>query len=426
MGVLSTISRFFSCARPQTSEDTVRPEIPPSVQPRQPNQPSNKGQNTYPGNRSRERQVRADFSRQAKQTNASEPNNRRPNTQTRGAESRLGAQGVSRQGRQTNASKSNTSFDARPITQDDDDPLSTFKNNGRGRVAVFGKRCHPITREPIALLAPFPLSYNQCQRQLELAGMPSFVCCADNTVRRFPPAMGTGANSASQIKAGWIYDAPQESIDKHIAGFRFRKADKQGAFEVNGREQAPIFKGHGLEIYKLDKNLHMIPQPDFQSCSFACENMLLMDRGHLTVDALEAGKAELISVSRREDDKLIESLKEKTGITPIVFEEKIELKKNDNRSIDKLQKLIQKHGSCILGTDGHARMLDEIRKENGEYLFTIRDPFHGSCNVIKGKKYALADYEESKNPPKHRVVVKAVFLPSKSSEATANSSNAHV
>lgn len=278
-----------------------------------------------------------------------------------------------------------------------------LENSGKqpGRFAVFGERLHPATLEKMDLFAPFTTP-------MELAGMNTFVRCADGEIRRYPGSHGH-YTSENQIKKGQIYDSERQHIKTHIAGYKFDARDGSGAFEVNGIKQKPIFKGGDVEVYKLGRNRHMIPQPNFTSCTYACENMLLMDQGYLSPDKL----IRMPENSKRETEHILHSIKKNTGgVEPIVLNITFDLKKTNSDAIKRLQKEIKERGPCIIGEGGHARILDEIHEEKGKYFFTIRDPFHGTCNVIKGqqalfiKNLLLDDRNEKRE-------LNAVFLPPK-------------
>lgn len=67
-----------------------------------------------------------------------------------------------------------------------------------------------------------------------------------------------------------------------------------------------------------------------------------------------------------------------------MHEAHFDLKKTNSAAFRELQRKIETFGPCIISPGGHDRMLDEIREEKGKFLFTIRDPFHGTCTVVKG------------------------------------------
>ena len=275
-----------------------------------------------------------------------------------------------------------------------------LENSGKqpGRVAIFGERIHPATFQKVDLFAPIT--------PIELSWMNTFVRCDDGEIRRFPKSWSP--NAESQIRKGQIYDSEQQHIQTHIAGYRFDARDGSGAFEVNGIKQKPIFKEGDVEVYKLGQNRHMVPQPGFKSCMYACENMLLMDQGYLLPN-------KPIEMQDQRCESILDSLKKNAGgVDPIVLNITFDLREENSDAIKRLQKEIKKWGPCIISEGGHARILDEIHEEEGKYFFTVRDPFHGTCNVIEGQQALFIKNLLLKNDVRNnKRLLEGVFLPPK-------------
>lgn len=309
------------------------------------------------------------------------------------------------QGESSNLLEKSGSFKVRTLENDIKEP---------GRVAIFGTRINPVTHQETDLLAPFHRGFEK----LEIAMMHSFVRCADGEIRRFPGAYELSANLQRQIESGKIYDSDKKHIVTHVAGYKFNPEEETGAFEVNGVKQKPIFKRDNTEVYKLGQDHHMVPQPTSKTCSFACENMLLMDQGYLRPD-----KPTSMHDVRRSGKSEIDSIKTNTGgVEPITFDISFKLEETNSDAIKDLQKKIERWGPCIISAAGHDRMLDEIREEEGQYLFRIRDPFHGTCNVIKGQQ-ALFISTSSNDKVNKDLTLEVIFLPRKTASG-ANSQEA--
>lgn len=285
-------------------------------------------------------------------------------------------------------------FKTRLLENNDEEP---------GRVAIFGMRFNISTQVEVDLSAPFTRGLEQ----MELGMMNSFVRCADGEIRRFPGTFDANPTFKSQIKSGMIYDSDKKHIVTCVAGYKFNSKDGTGAFEVEGVKQKPVFKDGNIEVYKLGKNRHMVPQPNFRSCTYACENMLLMDQGYLRPD-----KPLIMPDTRRESPEILKSIKQNTrGVDPIVFEISLDPKKTNSAAIKDLKNKIEKFGPCLFTIGGHDRMLDEIQEKNGKFFFTIRDPFHGTCNVVEGLNPLLISDMRFKNDNKK--TLRAFFLPRK-------------
>ena len=246
---------------------------------------------------------------------------------------------------------------------------------GMGRVAVFGER-RTINGKKIDLHAPI----DEQARIFEINVMHSFVKCSDGEIRRFPGFVSVNDdNFESQIKNGQIYDSEKRFIVEQTAGYQFDESTGKGAFKVRGKSQTPAYSEKGWEVYQLDNGRTMVPQPSFMACTHACEAMMLLDKKLISPqDLLKKFGYGTGITEGRDPDKYVPSLKRNAGIEPLVANFKL-----GTKEIKKLQELLRQHGPCMVDPGGHVRILDDIRTEKGKYHFVIRDPFHGTVNVIK-------------------------------------------
>ncbi len=218
----------------------------------------------------------------------------------------------------------------------------------------------------------------------------------DGKIRRFPPSPNFNATKfISDLKKEIIYDSKAEHIKKEIAGYQIDKEKKEGAFYVNGKPQSPDFTNFVYFVYSLNDGRYLVPQAEVRGCTYACEEMLLLDHGCLTIEDLK-NKKEILDHrgSFRNMVDVVASIKRRITnhkkrlkyykVKIKTFEKLHASESGKDSPIESLRKLIEKHGPCIFIFCGHAIMLDkiEINKASGERLFTTRDPFHGTCNQI--------------------------------------------
>ncbi len=205
----------------------------------------------------------------------------------------------------------------------------------------------------------------------------------DGVVRRFPPSGGLNSNYLQQLRQGVIYDGPPENVTHRFAGFGVSEDHQQAAFMIDNYPVSSIKAGE-FSVYPLPGGKHMVPQPGFSDCTYACELMLLLDRGK--VDLSDNAKLPAGVGVRGDTHHLIASLKDRPGCEPLVVPHTINYGRNwfgkQDESRQKawrdLKDKIDQFGPCIMEKGSHVVMLDNIREENGAFFLTIRDPFHGA------------------------------------------------
>ncbi|WP_407058854.1 hypothetical protein ACJBUE_13165 [Ralstonia syzygii subsp. celebesensis] len=205
----------------------------------------------------------------------------------------------------------------------------------------------------------------------------------DGVVRRFPPSGGLNSNYLQQLRQGVIYDGPPENVTHRFAGFGVSEDHQQAAFMIDNYPVSSIKAGE-FSVYPLPGGKHMVPQPGFSDCTYACELMLLLDRGK--VDLSDNAKLPAGVGVRGDTHHLIASLKDRPGCEPLVVPHTINYGRNwfgktrreppkglagfkgQDRSIRAVH-----HGKRLARRDARQHQ----RRERGVFL-TIRDPFHGA------------------------------------------------
>jgi hypothetical protein len=109
------------------------------------------------------------------------------------------------------------------------------------------------------------------------------VRCTDGQVRRFPPSGDRSSNYASQVRLGLIYDIPADRVIHRIGGIEISPDHSEVAFLSGGNPVRPIKVGQ-FDAYQLPGGRFMIPQPTFRDCTYACELMMALDQGSVSID----------------------------------------------------------------------------------------------------------------------------------------------
>ncbi len=123
----------------------------------------------------------------------------------------------------------------------------------------------------------------------------------------------------------------------------------------------------------------MVPQTELRDCMYACEEMLLAEE-KTSAEVIEQMKNYEIVGVRRNTDVLLDSLRDRSGYEPLLYDIK---EAPAPASLEFLKGEIDKYGPCIFMSRGHARILDDIEKTSEGYMLSVRDPFSGSFLKIK-------------------------------------------
>lgn len=239
------------------------------------------------------------------------------------------------------------------------------------------------------------------------------VRCSDGIIRRYPRADDGSRNYLGQIKAGLIYDIAADRVSHRIGGIELSADQRHAAFLVNGYPVSPIQVGSQFNAYPLPNGRMLVPQPGFRDCTNACELMMLLDHGDVSLDNAHSYNARTLG-TRRELTDVMGSLRRRTGRTPVLVEHNVNYRKgllggqhaSRKQAWRDLAKKIEEMGPCILSKGGHVVMLDGVREEHGKFFLTIREPFHGTSLEFRDSAAFFAD---ERHTPEH-AHIDAIFL----------------
>jgi len=209
-----------------------------------------------------------------------------------------------------------------------------------------------------------------------------FIRCADGKIRRFPP----GAPHEFLAHA-MIHDVPADRVTHHIGGLEISQDHRHAAFMFDGFAVSPLQVG-SFNAYPLPGNRFMVPQPGANDCSAACEMMMLLDHGAVSIDN---PSAKVLTGERRSKEAVLASIEANTGVKPVVVEHKLNYRSSIFGGVHSSRKeawrdlgqKIREMGPCMLTKAGHSVMLDGVREENGKFFLTIRDPYHGTIQEFE-------------------------------------------
>ncbi|MCC4622401.1 hypothetical protein LL965_20935 [Xanthomonas cassavae CFBP 4642] len=235
------------------------------------------------------------------------------------------------------------------------------------------------------------------------------VRCSDGRIRRYPPSKGTSSHYVDQVAQGLIYDIPSDRVTHRFGSIEPSADRKHASFVADGYSISPIQIGQ-FKAYPLPGGRFMVPQLGFKDCTHACELMMLLDHGAVSID--DKYKASRLGF-RREMLEIMESLQSRTGRTSQIVTHRINYKSgllgpHESRKTAwrDLSSKIDEMGPCILSKGGHVVMLDKVREEKGNFYLTIREPFHGTSLEFRDTSEFFRDHLGKKE----NVTVEAVFL----------------
>lgn len=295
------------------------------------------------------------------------------------------------------------------IEFDPDEPISTVTRKGLPREVEFDQEkssaTNPFNQISIKLRPLPPLAKKAFPNIVGLNDEHFAVKGPDSKVRRFPIDKGTaypirednrddvyvGRTLAKQSDV--IYDANESMIEQTISEYEFNEKRMDFVYKVNGKPVSNSSKNKCFELYELPNGKWMIPQNELRACTNACEYMLLSEgksESELDKDQISEN---LSFGSRRTLEQQVDSLKNKTDQEVVVFETN---GMNGRDSVKKLEEMLTQFGPCIFSNGGHARILDAIEKDkDGNNIFSVRDPFSGSCLKIKDNELFWAGAAET-------------------------------
>jgi hypothetical protein len=228
------------------------------------------------------------------------------------------------------------------------------------------------------------------------------VRCSDGRIRRFPPSHGPSKKYNEQLRDGMIYDSPSHLVTQRIGSIEPSEDLTQASFVVSDYSISPITVGP-YAAYPLPSGQFMVPQMTFLDCTNACELMMLLDHGDVSVDDKYVPNS---SDMRRRLHNLSDTLQSRTGRTSHITKHSINY--NDGlfsrhpsrkETWRDISSKIDQMGSCILAKGdggGHVIMLDKVLEEKGKFYLTVREPFHGSNLEIKDSPEFFRDEFEAK------------------------------
>jgi len=265
-----------------------------------------------------------------------------------------------------------------------------------------------------AMYDPGPVRLSMVPPGVKLGDLAEpMVRCNDGAIRRYPASGESLRTYKTQVQQGLIYDVPAKYVTRHIGGLKLSADGRSAGFEVNGVRVSPAMVGHHFTAYPLPNGRMLVPQPNFMDCTAACELMMLLDHGHLDLEAADAHGASRI-MRRRENPEIMESLQDHSGRTPVEVVHHVSYKKGllgtanpgPKRAWRDLGRKIDEMGPCILSKGSHVVMLDGVRESGGKIHLTIREPFHGSSLEFRD----TGKFFDNDRGAREDVAIKAIFL----------------